>query len=93
MGRDPLHAWAFARRQRIAIDGGELVLAPPAYVILRKLEFFREGGSEKHLRDIASILDVSADLVPMDELNGLVERRGLQAPWQEALAYARRRSS
>jgi hypothetical protein len=29
------------------------------YVILRKLEYYREGWSEKHLRDIAGILDVS----------------------------------
>jgi len=26
--------------------------APPEYVILRKLQYFREGGSEKHLLDI-----------------------------------------
>jgi len=27
-------------------------------VILKKLEFFREGGSQKHLRDIASMIAV-----------------------------------
>ncbi len=33
-----------------------LILAPPEYVIVRKLQFFREGGSQKHLRDISRML-------------------------------------
>jgi hypothetical protein len=93
MGRDALHAWAFPRRQRIRVGEGELVLAPPEYVIVRKLEFFREGGSEKHLRDIASILRVSAPDVHLDEIVMLVERRGLQAPWEKARALARAEGS
>ena len=31
------------------------------YVIIRKLEFYREGGSDKHVRDIRSMLAVSGD--------------------------------
>jgi len=30
-------------------------------VILGKMAYYREGGSEKHLRDIAGILKVSGD--------------------------------
>ena len=52
-GRDPLHAWGLARARRLEVEGQALVVAPPEYVILRKLEYYREGGSEKHLRDIA----------------------------------------
>jgi len=33
-------------------EAGRFRVAAPEYVIVRKLEFFREGGSEKHLRDI-----------------------------------------
>jgi hypothetical protein len=29
---------------------------PPEYVVIKKLEFLREGGSEKHVRDIRGIL-------------------------------------
>lgn len=54
-------------------------LAPPEYVIVHKLEFFREGGSEKHLRDIRGMLAVT------DVDRGLIEReiaaRGLASAW------------
>jgi hypothetical protein len=54
--RDPLHAWALEHRRRIDLAGAGAWIAPPEYVILRKLEFLREGGSDKHLRDIRFIL-------------------------------------
>src|SRR4029077_17657497 len=36
-GRDPLHAWGLARARRLEVDGQVFVVAPPEYVILRKL--------------------------------------------------------
>lgn len=49
-------------------------------MILRKLQFYREAGSDKHLRDIRFILAVT----PIDR--GFVEtevaRRGLQETWR-----------
>jgi hypothetical protein len=53
---DSLHAWAIRNRRLVNTEGMQLWLAPPEYVILHKLEFFREGGSEKHLRDIRGIV-------------------------------------
>lgn len=82
-GRDPLHAWALARARRLDIAGEPLVVAPPEYVIVRKLEFYREGGSEKHLRDIRSILETSPDAVDRAELERLIAARGLQDVWKE----------
>lgn len=56
-GRDPLHVWALPRRRQIRwTDDLTLPVAPPEYVILRKLEYFREGGSSKHPADIRAIL-------------------------------------
>ena len=54
---DPLHQWAFQNKKRIDL-GSELQawLAPPEYVIIRKLEYFREGRRDKHLRDIRFML-------------------------------------
>ncbi len=43
---DPLHVWALRNRRPVEIAAGTLWLAPPEYVIIHKLEFFREGGSE-----------------------------------------------
>ncbi len=59
-GRDPLHLWAMERRRCIQTERGDFWVAPPEYVIIRKIEFFLEGRSEKHLTDIKSILDLTA---------------------------------
>ena len=45
-GRDPLHAWALPRATQLEYAGHTLRVAPPEYVIVRKLEFFREGGAK-----------------------------------------------
>jgi len=39
----------------VEVDGEPVHVAPLEYVIVRKLEFYREGGSEKHLRDIEAL--------------------------------------
>jgi hypothetical protein len=82
-GRDELHDWAFRHAREYAIGGLRVRLAPPEYVIVRKLEFYREGGSEKHLRDIRSILAVSGDELDRSALADWIRRRGLDAPWSE----------
>lgn len=73
-GRDPFHAWGLARARRLEVEGQVLVVAPPEYVIVRKLEYYREGGSEKHLRDIRSILDTSPAQSKSPNLNGRLTR-------------------
>jgi len=85
-GRDPLHEWAFARVRRLEIEGEPLFVAPPEYVIVRKLEYFREGGPEKHLRDIRSMLDTSPELIDRGGLEELVNERGLQNAWKRVQA-------
>jgi hypothetical protein len=84
---DALHRWGLAHRRRIPLGSGQLWLAPPEYVILRKLEFWREAGSEKHLRDVRAML--AADLA-LDRafLETELHRRGLDEAWQAALESA-----
>ncbi len=77
---DPLHAWALAHRRRIDLDGGGAWIAPPEYVILRKLEFLREGGSDKHLRDVRFILAATPVDRAFIELE--VSRLDVQAQWR-----------
>lgn len=62
-GNDPLHTWALQNRKRINIEGNDFWIAPIEYVILRKLEYYREGGSEKHLQDITGMLETSQDQI------------------------------
>jgi hypothetical protein len=82
-GRDPLHAWGLARARHLDVEGQPLVVAPPEYVILRKLEYFRDGGSEKHLRDIRSMLASSPHAIQLPELEQQIAARRLQDAWQQ----------
>jgi hypothetical protein len=82
-GQDPLHAWGLARARRLELEGQVVVVAPPEYVILRKLEFYREGGSEKHLRDIRSVLDTSPDAIDRTELEKQIVARSLKEAWRK----------
>jgi hypothetical protein len=82
-GRDPLHSWGLARARRLEVEGQVVVVAPPEYVIVRKLEYYREGGSEKHLRDIRSMLDTSPDAIDRAELEQQIAKRGLQEEWRQ----------
>ncbi len=84
VGRDPLHAWALPRARRFEVAGEPFIVAPPEYVIVRKLEFYREGGSEKHLRDIRSMLDMAADAIDRDELTRMIDERDLRDAWKKA---------
>ena len=82
-GRDELNAMALGNSRKMEYQGEPIVVAPPEYVIIRKLEFFREGGSEKHLRDIRAMLAVSADLINPAELDEWIRRRQLEAEWSK----------
>lgn len=74
-GNDPLHAWAMPLRRRLRWNAGlEIAVAPPEYVVLRKLEYFREGRSAKHPADIQAIREVTG----VDE--------AVMAPWLERLS-------
>jgi len=84
-GADPLHAWAMPLRRTLRWnDAMKIVVAPPEYVVLRKLEFYREGGSAKHPADIRSIREVTG----IDEslLAPWLERMDLVALWQKLTA-------
>jgi len=65
----------------VEMSGETVMLAPPEYVIVRKLEYFKEGGSEKHIRDIRGMLDVSDDSIDGAELEDIIRERGLEEPW------------
>ena len=76
---DPLHLWALEHRRRVTLEGGGAWIAPPEYVVLRKLEYFREGGQDKHLRDIRYIVAAT----PLDRafLESGIARLGLTEQW------------
>jgi len=85
VGDDPLHEWAMARRRAASIGSDAIWFAPLEYVIVRKLEYFQQSDSDRHLRDIAGMLRVSSDLVDDSELQRLIAERELATAWQRAL--------
>ena len=84
-GIDSLHAWALARRNLAELEGDPIYFAPPEYVILRKLQFYREGKSTKHLRDIHRMTHVLGAEWDTQEILQLIREHGLQTEWQDAL--------
>lgn len=84
IGTSALHQWAFPKRSSVPHGGQSISFAPPEYVILRKLEYFREGGSSKHLTDIRAMLDVSGDAIDRTALDTWISRLGLQTEWARA---------
>jgi len=78
---DPLHAWALKYRRRIDLGGCGAWIAPPEYVILRKLEFLREGGSDKHIRDIRFIRAATA--LDGAFLDREIARLGVEKEWKK----------
>lgn len=86
-GRDALHTWGLAHARRIEIDAEAITLAPPEYVIVRKLQFYREGRSQKHLRDVGRMLIGLGELWGRETLESMIEAQHLSREWQEALTF------
>lgn len=50
-----------------------------------KLDFHRQGGSDKHLRDIAGVLKISGEQLDRAYLDTWAQRMGLEEIWQALL--------
>jgi hypothetical protein len=78
----------FERCRRLPVAPGiEVCFASPEDVILKKLEFHKEGGSDEHLRDIASNCKVSGHRLDLEYLRQWASTLGVQDTWE---AIARR---
>jgi len=81
-GYDELHQWAMGHRHRLSMKSEIGVwIAPPEYVIIRKLEYYQEGGSEKHLDDIRGMLEISGEQIDRRIVNDWVDEKGLASEW------------
>jgi len=69
-----------ARSLRVAADR-EVIFASPEDVIIKKLVFYREGGSDKHLRDISGVLKIMGDEIDRAYIERWVLRLGLTREW------------
>ncbi len=60
-------------------------VAAPEDVILGKLLYFQEGGSEKHLRDIAGILKISGEILDNQYLELHTQELGVSKIWKSVI--------
>lgn len=80
--RTPFDRSRFSRAVRVQPRGDfEASFASAEDVILKKMEYYREGGAEKHLRDIAGVLRVSGDRIDRDYIRRWAEELGLARIW------------
>ena len=73
-----------ARRVR-AGDDWEASFASPEDAIIKKMEYFRNGGSEKHLRDITGVLRTSGIDIDRDYIELWATDLGLLDIWKAIL--------
>ena len=72
----------FGRAHRIyPAESYQANFAAPEDVIIKKMEYYKAGGSEKHLRDIAGILKISGEIVDWDYITEWAKRLDLTGVW------------
>jgi len=70
------------RGRPIVTESGVVVnTAAPEDIILGKLQYYQAGGSEKHLRDIVAMLDVSGDQIDRDDIERWAKELGVLPEW------------
>jgi hypothetical protein len=78
----PYDRLQFDRRQRQPlIPGRDACFARPEDIILYKMLYFKEGRSERHLRDIGGILAVSGAVIDAGYVEAWSRRLGLSEIW------------
>jgi hypothetical protein len=63
------------------LEDHSVQFAAPEDVILMKLKYYKEGGSEKHLRDIRGVLTVQGDKIDLQYIAAWAKRLGVAKEW------------
>jgi hypothetical protein len=85
--KDGFNRSRFSRTKKLNISQTRTAeFAAPEDVIIKKLEYYRLGGSDKHLRDIASMIKVSGSLIDKEYLRIWTDKLGLSDLWKSVLA-------
>ncbi len=87
-GDEPIIAWALQRQNLRTVEGESVQFAPIEYVIVYKLRYFQLGGSDRHLRDVARMLEISGSEVDEAALNRWIGELDLGAAWDRARALS-----
>jgi hypothetical protein len=78
----PFNQSRFARARRVHPTADfDASFASPEDAIIKKMEYYREGGSEKHLRDITGVLKTNPGQIDLAYINQWAARLGLNEIW------------
>ncbi len=81
--KDKLHEWAFSNRQKRKIDDDKIYFAPPEYVIIRKLIYYKESSSEKHVDDIRKMMkQLDNEEIKIKEIEEKIDEYNLNVIWK-----------
>ena len=82
----PFDKSRFERIRRIKpAESYQANFSSPEDVIIKKMEFYKEGASEKHLRDITGILKISGDEIDKKYISYWANLLGLTEIWEAIL--------
>lgn len=85
-GPTPWEAAQLRRRKHLRLlPDQDAYIAAPEDVILSKLVYYRDGGSDKHLRDITGILKVSGQIVDRAYIRQSATQLGVSDLWRSVL--------
>lgn len=71
------------KRAVVIVVGQDLKarFSPPEELILKKMAYYQESGSDRHLRDIMGMLQVSGDRIDLDLVDRWAFNQGLSDIW------------
>jgi hypothetical protein len=73
----------FARIKRMRpLENTEANFASPEDVIIKKMEYYKEGSSEKHIRDALGMLKISGEMIDLKYISLWAKRLNLEDIWQ-----------
>lgn len=81
--KDEFDVRRFSRIKRLNVTETKSAnFSSPEDVIIKKLEFYKKGGSEKHLRDVASMLKISSDLINLAYISSWAKKLDVDDVWE-----------
>lgn len=81
--RDDFDRARFSRMKKLNVSESKSAnFASPEDVIIKKMEYFQKGGSDKHLRDIASMLKISSQEIDRAYISVWAEKLDLKMIWK-----------
>lgn len=80
--RDEVAKSQIERSRRLpALPGFTASFSPAEELIVKKMQYYQLGGSDKHLRDVRAMLDISGADIDVGRIQDWVDRLGLGDVW------------